>query len=151
MTDPLTVGALVAAALGMAGEAVLKGAVGEAVKDGYKTLRDKVAGWADKDVRALEQAPTSAARRAVIAEILDAKPLEEVTPARDLAEQLIAALKAGGASTSTGLDIGSLHADEAIIREIKVRSGTGARIGEAHVSGTFAVEKIDVGNASGKS
>jgi hypothetical protein len=42
MTDPVTVGALVVGALSMAAEAALKGAVGEAVKDGYKALKEKV-------------------------------------------------------------------------------------------------------------
>ena len=34
MVDPVTVGSLVAGALGMAADAALKGAVGEAIKDG---------------------------------------------------------------------------------------------------------------------
>ena len=36
MTDHVTIGAMVASALAMAAEAMLKGAVGEAVKDAYK-------------------------------------------------------------------------------------------------------------------
>jgi hypothetical protein len=42
MVDPVTVGSLVAGALGMTAEALLKGAVGEAVKDGYNALKEKV-------------------------------------------------------------------------------------------------------------
>ena len=46
MLDPVTVGSLVAGALGMAADAALKGAVGEAVKDGYQALKEKVSHWA---------------------------------------------------------------------------------------------------------
>jgi hypothetical protein len=39
MDDPVTVGSLVAGALSITAEAQLKGAVGEAVKDGYNALQ----------------------------------------------------------------------------------------------------------------
>ena len=42
MSDPVTIGALAASALAMAADAALKGAVGEAVKDGYKVLKEKI-------------------------------------------------------------------------------------------------------------
>ena len=42
MVDAATIGALVSAVLGMASEAALKGAVGEAVKDAYKALKAKL-------------------------------------------------------------------------------------------------------------
>jgi hypothetical protein len=148
MTDPITIGALVASALGLAGEAILKGAVGEAVKDSYRALKDKISSWAGNDVEALEKTPTSAARQAVVAEIVDAQPVEEVTHARALAEQLIAALESGG--SNIGLDIGRLKAREVRLGTVKVQGGTGARIGEAHVAGTFGVEKIEVEAPSGK-
>jgi hypothetical protein len=54
MVDPVTVGSLVAGALSMTAEAVLKGTVGEAVKDGYKALKEKVSHWASGEVTALE-------------------------------------------------------------------------------------------------
>jgi hypothetical protein len=55
MVDPVTVGSLVAGALSMTAEEVLKGAVGEAVKDGYKALKEKVSHWASGEVTALEE------------------------------------------------------------------------------------------------
>ena len=39
MVDPVTIGGLAASALAMAGEAALKGTVGEVAKDAYKTLK----------------------------------------------------------------------------------------------------------------
>jgi hypothetical protein len=73
MPDPVTLGALVAAALSMGGEATLKGAVGEAVKDAYKLLKEKVSHWAFSDAEALEKTPASTTRQAVIAEIVNAR------------------------------------------------------------------------------
>jgi hypothetical protein len=131
----------------MAGEAVVKGAVGEAVKDGYKTLKGKIAHWAGGDVEALEKTPTSAARQAVVAEIIDAQPTEEVAAVRALAERLIAALKAAG---GVGLDIGRLEALEVRLGAITVKDGTGVRMGDARVHGTFSTGDIKVG-APGKS
>ena len=61
--EPITIGAVVASALAMAGEAALKGVVGATVKDAYKALKEKVAGWASSDVEALEKTPASAAPR----------------------------------------------------------------------------------------
>jgi hypothetical protein len=104
MPDPVTLGALIAAALSMAGEATLKGAVGEAVKDAYKALREKVSHWAFNDVEALEQTPTSTTRQAVIAEIVDARPRDDQEPLRALAETLVAAVKKH--APAMGLDIG---------------------------------------------
>jgi hypothetical protein len=41
MVEPVTIGALVVSALGMAGEAALKGSVGEAAKEAYQALKEK--------------------------------------------------------------------------------------------------------------
>ena len=57
MADPITTGVLAATALSMAAEAMLKGAVGEAAKDAYKSLKNKVAGWTGNDVEAREKNP----------------------------------------------------------------------------------------------
>ena len=92
MTDPVTVGSLAVGALSMAAEAVLKAAVGEAVKDAYKALKEKVSGWASGDV-GLEKTPDSPARQAIIAEIIDAQPEEDQISVRDLTEALVAKLK----------------------------------------------------------
>jgi hypothetical protein len=147
MADPLTVGALIASALGMAGDAIVKGVVGEAVKDSYKTLKDKVAHWAGGDVEALDKAPTSTAWQAV-AEIIDAQPADAVTEVRALAERLIAALKA---SASIGLDVARLEALEVRLGAITVKEGIGVRMGHVRVHGTFSTGDIKVGGAPGKS
>jgi hypothetical protein len=132
----------------MAGEAALKGAVSGLVKDGYTALRSRVAAWAGGDVEALEKAPESPARRAV-AEAIDSRPADEQEAARALARQLIAALKdAGGAPV--GLDIGSLDALAVELGNIAVSAGTGVRIGDARVNGSFKAGDITVGPSTAK-
>jgi hypothetical protein len=148
MADPVTVGFLVTSAIGMAGEAIVKGAVGEAVKDSYKALKAKIAHWAGGDVEALEKAPTSAAQQAVVAKIIDAQPADDVAAVRALAERLIAALKATG---STGLDVARLEALEVRLGAITVREGIGVRMGDVRVHGTFSTGDIKVGDTPGKS
>jgi hypothetical protein len=148
MADPVTIGALVASALAMVGETALKGALGEAAKDAYKALRDRVARWTGTDVEALEKSPTSANRRAVIAEAIDGQPAEEQAPLRVLAEQLIATLKQQG---PIGLDVGRLEALEVQLGSINVTEGIGARLGEAKLEGALKAGPINVGRPPGKS
>ena len=145
--DTVTIGALTASALGMASEAMVKGAVGEAVKDGYKALKDKVTVWARSDVEALQENPYSPARRAVVAEVIDAKPADEQVAVQALAERLIAALRE---AHPVGLDIGRLEALAVKLGSIQVTRGTGVRIGEARVRGKFEVGDIKVGKAGGR-
>ena len=147
MGDPVTIGVLTASALAMAGEAALKGAVGEAAKDAYKALKSRVAQWAGSDVEALEKTPTSQARQAVVAEVVDGQPGEEQAAVRLLAQELLAALKRKG---NVGLDIGRLEALEVQLGDIKVTEGTGARIEEARVLGTFSAGNITVGDPAKK-
>jgi hypothetical protein len=148
MPDPVTLGTLVAAALSMAGEATLKGAVGEAVKDTYKALKEKVSHWAFNDVEALAQTPASAPRQAIIAEIVDAQPQDDQEPLRALAETLLTRLKKD--APATGVDIGRLTALEVNLGRISVTRGIGARIEEARVEGTFKTGDISVGVPAGK-
>jgi hypothetical protein len=148
MVADLTIGAVIASALGMAGDAIVKGAVGEAVKDSYKALKGKIAHWARDDVDALEKAPTSAARQAVVAEIIDSQPADDVAEVRALAERLIAALRAGG---NIGLDVARLEALEVRLGAITVKEGTGIRMGDVRVHGTFSTGDIKVGGPPGKS
>ncbi len=110
MVDPVTVGSLVAGALGMAADAALKSAVGEAIKDGYHALKDKVSHWASGDVAALEAVPSSKGRQAVVAEIIDAQSDDDKQALRILAETLVARLK--DSAPAIGLDIGRLTALE---------------------------------------
>jgi hypothetical protein len=129
----------------MAGEAIVKGTVGEAVKDNYKALKGKIAQWAGSDVEALEKAPTSAARQAVVAEIIDVQSADDIAAVRPLAERLVAALRTTG---STGLDVGRLEALEVRLGEITVREGTGVRMGEVRVHGSFSVGNIITGSGN---
>jgi hypothetical protein len=148
MPDPVTLGALVAAALSMGGEATLKGAVGEAVKDAYKLLKEKVSHWAFSDAEALEKTPASTTRQAVIAEIVNARPKEDQESLRVLAETLVAGLKQS--ALVIGLDIGRLTALEVDLGNITVTEGIGARIEESRVDGTFKTGDISVGTPPGK-
>jgi hypothetical protein len=147
MADPVTIGVLTASALAMAGEAALKGVVSEAAKDAYKTLKSKVAQWAGSDVESLEKTPTSQARRAVVAEVVDNRSAEEQAAVRVLAQELLAALKRRG---PVGLDIGRLEAMEIQLGDITVTEGTGARLEEVRVDGTFSTGNISVGASSKK-
>ena len=57
MTDPVTIGTLAASALAMAGDETVKSFVGEAVKDAYKKLKDKIAHWAALMLTRLKKRP----------------------------------------------------------------------------------------------
>lgn len=71
MPDPLSIGALAASALSMAGPEALKPGVSEAVKDAYKALKDKVSHWASGELATLEAAPSSKGKQLAVAEIID--------------------------------------------------------------------------------
>ncbi len=146
MADPMTIGTLVAAALSLGAEALVKGAVGEAVKDGYKALKDVVAHWAAGDVAELEKAPGSRPRQAVLAEAIDARTESEQSALRDMAEALVATLKAE--APAIGLDIGRITALRVQLGAISVASGIGARIQEAQID-TLVTGDITVGQAGG--
>ena len=147
MAGAVTVGSLVAGALSMAAEAVLKGAAGEAVKDGYKALKERVSRWASGDAVELEKTPGSAARQAIIAEIIDAQSEEDQISLRDLAEALVAKLKES--APAIGLDIGRLTDVETRLRTVTVTQGIGARINEAQ-GGRVEVDELNVGPSAKK-
>jgi hypothetical protein len=77
MTDSETIGTLAASAFAIASDEAVKGFVGEAVKDAYKALKNKIAHWAGADIDALEKVPASVARQSVVAEAVDGLPVEE--------------------------------------------------------------------------
>lgn len=147
MTDPVTIGALVASALATAAPEVVKSAVGEAVKDGYRALKEKLLPWAATEVAALEASPASKGKQLAVAEVIDTRPDDERLALCAVAEILIAKLKES--ASVVGLDIGQLTALEAQLGNITVVSGVGARIGEANVE-NFKVGDISVGDRSGK-
>src|SRR5215471_11502172 len=106
MAEPSTIGTMVSKVLGMAAEATLQDAtVREAVKDAYNTLRQKLWCRAVLDVQALERNPTSAARRAVIAETVDELPEAEKMSIKALAAALADALGTSAAQGSIGNDV----------------------------------------------
>jgi hypothetical protein len=98
MADLVTIGGLAAMALSMAAEATVKGAVGEAVKDAYAALKDRVARWAADDVTALEKTPTSKRSQGGIEEETDKQPDTERETVKALALKLMEALKQEGAN-----------------------------------------------------
>jgi hypothetical protein len=153
MTDPVTVGTLAATALAMAAEAVLKGAVGEAIKDAYKALKTKISHWAGADVEALERTPASTARQSVVAEAVDVQAAEEQALVKALAAELVAALKTEAKKSEggpVGLDVGKLEALEVQLGAITVTQGTGVRMNEVKATGAFKAGPINVGSPPGK-
>ena len=147
MPDPVTVGTLAVGALSMTAEALLKGAVGEAVKDAYKALKAKVSHCASGDLVELEKAPSSRARQAVIAEIIDAQSQADRESVRLLVETLVTNLKAGAGPI--GLDIGRLTALDVELGDVTVTSGIGARIESATIR-NLKTGGISVGDHSEK-
>ena len=148
MADPATTGALVAWALSLGGEAIVKGAVGEAIKDAYKALKAKVSVRAAGDVAELEKTPDSNTRKAVIAERVDRLSQEDQELLRDMAHALARILKER--APAIGLDVGRLDALEVQLGNIAVTQGIGARIKEARVAGTFRTGDISVEPPPGK-
>src|SRR5215469_15902102 len=85
---PVTIGTLAASTLAIAHEALLKGlegSVGEQVNDAYRALKEKVSPWCRKDVEALEEAPTSVERQAIIAEEIDRQSPKDQADVKKLA------------------------------------------------------------------
>jgi hypothetical protein len=149
MTDPVTIGTLAATALSMAADAALKGVVGEGVKDAYIALKEKVARWAGGDVEALEKAPASANRQALIAQAVDGQATDEQVMVKTLVAVLVAALnsRTGG---PVGLDIGRLNALSVQLDAITVTEGTGVIIDEVNTPGEFRAGPINIGTSLGK-
>jgi hypothetical protein len=138
----------------MASEETVKGIVGEAVKDAYKKLKDKIAHWAGTDVDALEKAPGSAARQSIVAEAIDGQPSEEQILVKALAAELLAALKSEAKMSEgggpVGLYVDKLEALEVQLDAITVTEGKGVRFGEVKTTGSFTVGPINVGSLPGK-
>jgi hypothetical protein len=147
MPDPLTIGALAASALAMAGPEVVKAAVGEAVKDAYKGLKDKVAHWASGEVATLEEAPGSKGKQLAVAEIIDARSDEDKQAMKVLAENLLAKLKEN--APAIGLDVARVTDLEMELGKVTVTSGIGVRVRDA-LGGKLKTGDISVGGGSGK-
>ena len=125
MPDPLTIGVLAASAISTAVEALVKTGVGEAVKDAYKALRDKVSHWASGEVATLEAAPASKGKQLAVAEIIDAQSEDDKKALRALTETLLARLKES--APAIGLDVSRVADLETQLGNITVTRGIGAR------------------------
>jgi hypothetical protein len=145
MSDPVTIGALAASMLAMTAQAVLKSGVGEVVKDVYGALKDKVKIWVGADVEALEKAPTSTLRQAVIAEEIDKRSPEDQADIKRLAVALSEALRNAARTGPIGIDIGRLEAARVQLAAINVTEGVGVRADEVKTTGEFTVGPISVG------
>lgn len=95
MPEPLTTGALVAAALTAAAQVIGKDVIGQAAKNTYIALKSRLAAFAARDAEKLEENPTEA-RAAVLVEEVDARPETDKADLRTLAEMLIETLKEDG-------------------------------------------------------
>jgi hypothetical protein len=150
MSDPVTIGGMVSLVLSIASEAALKGAVGEAAKDAYKALKQKIVHWAAGDVEALERNPNSAARRAVIAESIDELPDDEKISVKILATELAEAMKKSAAQAPIGIDVGALEAARITLEGINVHEGIGIRAQTIKTPSEFELKDLNVGDAAGK-
>lgn len=146
MADPLTVGACVAAALAMGAEALVKSAVGEAVKDAYQALKARVAAWAAPEAEALEASPT-AGRKLVLAEAIDALTASEQAELQGLAEHLVQSLREAG---PVGVDVATLEALNVRFGAISVSDGVGVRLGNVRAQGDVTFGDVAVGDAPAK-
>jgi hypothetical protein len=145
MSDPVTVGALAASVLAMAAEAVFKSGVGEVVKDAYKNLKDKVSAWPRYDVEALEKAPTSVSRQALIAGEIDRQSREDQADIKRLAMALSEVLRNAAHAGPIGIDVGRLEAAGVELAAINVTEGVGFRADEVKATGDFTAGPITVG------
>ncbi len=145
MVDPTTIGALAASLLAMAGQEIVKTGVGEAVKDGYKNLKAKIAGWAGADVEALAADPDSAGRQLIVAETINRQPPIELAEIRTLALALNDALREAAKAGAVGIDIGRLEAARVHLQEINVSEGVGFRADAVKTTGDFTVDALNVG------
>jgi hypothetical protein len=120
MPDPVTLGGLAVLALSMTAEAMLKGTVGEAAKEAYHALKDKIAQWAASDIAALELTPDSARRQAVIAEEIERQTPDDQANIRSLAIALMDELEKRQRSGPIGIDTDRLEAARIHLKNINV-------------------------------
>jgi hypothetical protein len=143
MPDPLTIGILTAKAISIAAEELVKTAVGGAVKEAYKALRDKVAHWASGEVATLEAAPSSTGKQLAVAEIVDAQSDEDRQVLEALTENLLAKLKEN--APAIGLDVARVTDLEMELGKVTVTGGVGVRVRDA-LGGKLKTGDISVGD-----
>src|SRR6185437_9113760 len=147
MTDPVTIGTLAAAAIAMLSDALVKGFIGAGAKDAYEALKERIKRRSQSEIESLEKAPQSAARQASLARMIDAQLPDEKALICTLVERLVLALQA---ERPVGLDIAQLDALNVKLGAVTVTCGTGVRIADARVMGTFETGDITVGRDAGK-
>ncbi len=96
MAEPITIGALVAAALAAGAVEAGKGVLGAAAKDAYAGLKALAARVLGPAAEQLEAKPESDNRAGVVAELVEEQPAEVQESLRALAEALRGALAAEG-------------------------------------------------------
>ena len=142
--DPLTV---IVSALALGAAAGLKGTAEQAVKDGYRTLKDLVTSkFSEVDLTQLEKAPESPARRAVVAEELDAAGALGDNQICQEAEALLRKIQklAPQTAEAIGVDLGKIRTGTLTIKDV-VASGTGVKAKEIEVIGDMTLEEIRAG------
>jgi hypothetical protein len=150
MADPVTAGSLAVTALALAGEAIVKGAVSEMVKDAYAKLKALVSKRAPEETRLLEAQPSSSARRAVVVEVLDALPQAEIYEVIDPAQRLVDLLEVEATKHPIGIDVARLSAINVSLKTVRVESGVGMRLGDAVLQGDLTIDSLEVGTPPGK-
>jgi len=143
----VTIGALTASTIKMAVQELVKSGAGEAAKDAYRALKDKVAHWASNEVTTLEEAPGSKGKQLAVAEIIDAQSDEDKQALKVLAENLLAKLKEN--APAIGLDVARVTDLEMELGKVTVTSGVGVRVRDA-LGGKLKTGDISVGDGSGK-
>jgi hypothetical protein len=146
MTDPVTVGTIAASVFAMASEALVKGAVGEAVKDAYAMLKANVVEWAADDAEALANAPRSPGRKAVLAEAIDERSGADRAAITQLVRVLADELER---APPTGMVLRDLEDVQTRIKALVVESGTGVVVKKQR-GGTIDVGEVRVGRSPGK-
>lgn len=149
MTDPvtMTIGGLVALAVSFAAEAVSKGALGEAGKDIYKALKEKMPQGAGRELATLETAPDSQKTRNALAEIIDRQAQQERNALLILTQQLIDELRNTG--LAVGLEFRDLKDIGVEFEDISAKNGSvGARV-ERMEGGTIKAKNIRSEGRSG--
>jgi hypothetical protein len=98
MVEPITLGALVAGALGAAAGALAKSALGAAGKDAYGALKDAVisATGESQEIAKLEVKPEAPVRVAALAQTIDESPAASSAQLKALAEALTKVLECEG-------------------------------------------------------
>lgn len=96
MSDPVSIGAIVAAALSAGATEAGKSVLPTVVNDAYHALKSTVLRLIGSDVERLEANPDSEARKGVVAELVDEQPEPEKIELRVLVAALTQALERDG-------------------------------------------------------